>query len=51
MQQPMAPAPQQSAPAAQQSPTPGQQPAVPQADADTDEGESMDFMTDLPEIE
>ncbi|MDG2360301.1 MAG: protein kinase [Planctomycetaceae bacterium] len=51
MQQPMAPAPQQSAPAAQQSPTPGQQPAVPQADAVTDEGDSMDFMTDLPEIE
>jgi len=45
----MAPTPQQSAPAVQQSPTPGQQPAVPPTE--TDEGDSMEFMTDLPEIE
>ena len=49
MQQPKAPTPQQSAPAVQQSPTPGQQPAVPPTE--TDEGDSMEFMTDLPEIE
>lgn len=51
MQQPMAPAPQQQpAPAPQQQPpTPGQQPAAPQPDIR--EGDSMEFMTELPDIE
>lgn len=52
MPQPMQPAaPQQPAPAAQQPPAPQQPKAPKPAPPASDEGDSMEFMTELPEIE
>lgn len=50
MQQPAVP--QQQSPAAPQAPAPNQQPAAPKpAPPAADEGDSMEFMTELPDIE